>query len=771
MSEINMKKIKKISTLSIDGYITLYEQDTDFKDLNIIYGLNGSGKTSVSRLIYDFSANKYNGIANNNTRTGKLECEDGLKDNSNDYGKFKNIFVFNCDFIDNNITEGLKNPSKNTNEIDFGSKIQEINKSIEDLENQKKGLEEDKKTEEKKKDKIIADFQELLSEYGLTKNKFNSAIAVKYIENYTKNNEHRLTEQQLNNIKDESRKLNSKDNQETKKEITKEEKFINYCDVILDELKKLLKNPQIASSEEIEKFNKNNDLKGYVKSIFYDVLEKNKEYQSQCPLCDTDTISIKGNQKSSFEDFYKTTLKNYFNEEKKTFDEKCNKIKDDINKLSKFNTDENNIRHGDDLLAEDKDKYKEYREELLPFFTYIKNEFCELMKQLINKKQKNIDTSNNDYKNDIEELIKKFDEAKDKYSKNVDNMNLIIGNYNRMISNRQNELEGKYKKLKDHYCFENNESYLNIKKCIGENDSKINSIKTDIENKNNEKRKEQIIFKNKYLDKINEDLEWKTTYLGIKLEIDNNDSVILCRGDIKNIKLKNLSEGEKNILLLIYFIHLVKDYKDNNKDNDVIVILDDPHSSLDDRNTHNLTTLLQTYLIKKSDVMQFFLFTHNANFLRKLNINLLQPIKKELAKKEVFEIEKYGSANKLKIKKIHNRWQNMAVEYVNEYLKYKNIYEGREEHSSKSPRKFLEEMQTYLYPSFDKIDVKKILDKIIVTFNIHEDDHFNRLDESEKKDNIKTFYKDLQSVENSYLKEHIILLEDAIKEYIENNNN
>ena len=42
------------------------------------------------------------------------------------------------------------------------------------------------------------------------------------------------------------------------------------------------------------------------------------------------------------------------------------------------------------------------------------------------EKQKNIDTSNNDYKNDIEELIKKFNEEKDKYSKNVDNMNLII---------------------------------------------------------------------------------------------------------------------------------------------------------------------------------------------------------------------------------------------------------------------------------------------------------------------------------------------------------
>ena len=91
--------IKKIENLSVEDEITNFVQNDEFNIYNIIYGLNGSGKSSISRLINNFSK----GQSKNLFVKGKFLCNKN-ESYSTDVDYFHdNIFVFNCDFVAENL--------------------------------------------------------------------------------------------------------------------------------------------------------------------------------------------------------------------------------------------------------------------------------------------------------------------------------------------------------------------------------------------------------------------------------------------------------------------------------------------------------------------------------------------------------------------------------------------------------------------------------------------------------------------------------------------
>ena len=120
-----------------------------------------------------------------------------------------------------------------------------------------------------------------------------------------------------------------------------------------------------------------------------------------------------------------------------------------------------------------------------------------------------------------------------------------------------------------------------------------------------------------FMNFLNEVLE----SLGINIRLDH------CKGDEKlyylkhsnkedgDLTVKDVSEGERNILALLFFYF--EFYKDNlqqnSKDEIKLILLDDPISSLDEGNRIYVLELVRHILLEKSKFEQIFIFTHSWN--------------------------------------------------------------------------------------------------------------------------------------------------------------
>lgn len=81
-------------------------------------------------------------------------------------------------------------------------------------------------------------------------------------------------------------------------------------------------------------------------------------------------------------------------------------------------------------------------------------------------------------------------------------------------------------------------------------------------------------------------------------------------------KAYNLSEGEKSLIAFCYFIASLQDgYDENHKP---ILWIDDPISSLDSNHIYFVYSLIKTQLINEKVFDQIFITTHNLNFLKYL---------------------------------------------------------------------------------------------------------------------------------------------------------
>ncbi|MEB6666839.1 AAA family ATPase [Acinetobacter vivianii] len=89
----------------------------------------------------------------------------------------------------------------------------------------------------------------------------------------------------------------------------------------------------------------------------------------------------------------------------------------------------------------------------------------------------------------------------------------------------------------------------------------------------------------------------------------------------------NLSEGECTLVAFCYFIALVYNLKQMDKLKDNIVYIDDPISSLDSNNIFYIYSLIENIICKDKNYKQIFISTHNLEFfkyLRKLTFPIIQ---------------------------------------------------------------------------------------------------------------------------------------------------
>ena len=187
---------------------------------------------------------------------------------------------------------------------------------------------------------------------------------------------------------------------------------------------------------------------------------------------------------------------------------------------------------------------------------------------------------------------------------------------------------------------------------------------------------------------------------GIYFEVSRNEE-----------RAYNLSEGEKSLIAFAYYITRLESLSTEEKSK-TILFIDDPVSSLDENNIFYIYNLIFC-LLKKKEFLQYFLSTHNLDFLKYTN--------RFSNKKDYYLIEKIKEAenipSKSYIKNLPNYMSNKVTEFV---FLFEQIYrvatEDEDENNfsvfynfPNNGRKFIETLLYFKYPDYNTKNNDKII--------------------------------------------------------------
>ena len=187
---------------------------------------------------------------------------------------------------------------------------------------------------------------------------------------------------------------------------------------------------------------------------------------------------------------------------------------------------------------------------------------------------------------------------------------------------------------------------------------------------------------------------------GIYFEVSRNEE-----------RAYNLSEGEKSLIAFAYYITRLESLSTEEKSK-TILFIDDPVSSLDENNIFYIYNLIFC-LLKKKEFLQYFLSTHNLDFLKYTN--------RFSNKKDYYLIEKIKEAenipSKSYIKNLPNYLSNKVTEFV---FLFEQIYrvatEDEDENNfsvfynfPNNGRKFIETLLYFKYPDCHTNNDNKII--------------------------------------------------------------
>lgn len=202
-----------------------------------------------------------------------------------------------------------------------------------------------------------------------------------------------------------------------------------------------------------------------------------------------------------------------------------------------------------------------------------------------------------------------------------------------------------------------------------------------------------------------------------------------------NDDAQNLSEGECSLISFCYFIARLQDeIKILNEQTTLIIYIDDPISSLDSNHIFFVFSLIESVIAKPKKYSQLFISTHNLEFLKYLK-RLTKPDRFQYTNKEQ-KID--GLANFLIERKSKNASAiNLTPKYLKEYITEFNylfyqiykcsladeqtISHNFQYNFGNNVRKFLETFLFYKYPTHNmKIDqrLNKFFGEDVISVNL-----------------------------------------------------
>ena len=581
--------ISKIVIKGVTSYRKEAVLETD-KKVNLLYGLNGTGKSTFSDFLYNQSEDRFS------------HCRiEGIGNNTR-------ILVYNQKFVQDTFYEpqgihGIFTLSKGNAEAQ--KVIDNASAEVKKLTEQKKKIEENRIKDGKKHLSEIEEHKKqvwkIKTEYaggdrvlefcldGLKGNKdtlFNHLISIE--------NPEGKIDYSIDDLKNEAQQLQG----EVQSRQLLSKAIVNVEDIEKSELlsKVIVGNKNSTVATVIEKLGNSDWVNIGIKYVHID---GNK---GVCPFCQQETIT-----------------QNFLEEINAYFDESYNQEKNQIEQmLSRYDTEIKKVTNFLNTIKEDISLEKK------------KNELEILSSNLTSVSEQNLNTLREKIKTpSIPVALQPIKEIIESINSIIENANREIDLYNQKIAN----IKDSKSKIRDRFwqLMRNDfnsiiDLYIANEKAYEQSDKILQKeIQTKIFEINT---KNELIEENRKktvnIDEAVENIKNGLIDIGItdftiekysekealyRLKRDNSDEDVF----------KTLSEGEKMGISFLYFIELCKGESTAEKaSNEKIVVIDDPISSLSHIYVFNIGRLIHNEFLRTDKYDQLFILTHSLYFFYEL---------------------------------------------------------------------------------------------------------------------------------------------------------
>ena len=688
-----------------------------FKKINILYGHNYSGKTTLSNIVRALEtgsiSDKYENPECCVCITGNLDVtEANFKNHS------KTIRVFNKDFIEKNL-KFIVDPNGNVEAFAIlGEGNNDIEEEIKDLKTKLGSNEEDSQTGlYKDLTDIKASCTNAENEHSNAENNLDNrlkekAVIIKNKREYEEvNYDIRKIKTDIKAVKENTYAPLTDEQKKEAEDVLKEQKKSKISESAaltlgfssLHVKAKELVTREIGQSNKIQELVKDATLNRWVK-------EGKTLHQSKLSICSFCNNSI--SESRWFE------LDRHFDEESDKLERNIDTLLDEVGmkieqlkNLSIYAEDQVYSKFYNDLETA-KGSFEIERKNYMNSLETIK-------KQLENKK-KNI--LNKQTFSEVTDFSSPLEDAKNK----LDEVRINSNNYSDQLNNDQIKAKNNLR-LKAVYDFINDIKYDELITNIGELKTNKNIEKKrkkqkqyqikDILERINSKEAE-LKDESKGADKVNEYLNHHfghkfLTIKAIKVENKNADNQ-RHRFEIhrEGKKAYHLSEGEKSLIAFCYFVAKLQDIETKTKE--PIIWIDDPISSLDNNHIFFIYSLISTKICGRKHFEQLFVSTHSLEFLKFLRRlpSAMKDINK--GKCEYLITERINSSSTIKI--MPKFLRDYVSEFNHLFSQIQKCAESKTLDDANHPlfynfgnnaRKFLEIYLFYKYPDSTK-QIEKI---------------------------------------------------------------
>ncbi|WQW37665.1 AAA family ATPase [Helicobacter pylori] len=666
-NKINIKKIKSFKAFCGLDAIEMGE----FEHYNIIFGNNGCGKTSLTRafellISKNKHIEKYRTISTAESPSIEFECKDEsytIEPNSNIGAPSFKVEIYNSDFLHNNtpfnsefglkklddgtiILEGsvLGEETKEINQLkDCRGKVEKRQKKIKD-ENSTETLTAKQKSEiEKYKEEIEKIRKKVTSRtIQITLNEIEINNSCKVSKDKFKYQEDVLTklEKDFNKLNEAMKKFDG----------LKEMELPKDYQTIKDKLESLFSFDIDKEAGQVSE-----KIKEHISKVGREFIEKGIKLQKEmpdnaCPFC---TQKITNNIIQAYT--------SYFNKSIEQFNQDSLEISGTLkNILNQWNIKE---------ILQSFERFEPFMEDFLKEKKSLENAL-EQIKDSLEELQKEVDKKEG-VKNEG-----KFQEIDKKLLEIQENIQQCVGETGKIL-NQKKEQKKKLEKLKtklkearikkakhDSYDWQKSKEEAERKLLVLDRGHKrLKCLLEKIDNKLkelNDQKRPDIEIINNYLKVLNLP----------KYSLNKDYRIVLNSDALENSEARMiLSDGEKTTLAFAYFLARLKSFYKKEDLKNLVVVIDDPISSLDEQRIYNTSDIVAKInqelvgeALKDEDKAQVFVLTHNHTFMARL-INMVGK------NARYFQLERHQNQLKIVCK-------NKVVGYFDTFylLLFKEVY-------------------------------------------------------------------------------------------------
>jgi len=562
--------------------------ETD-KKINLIYGLNGTGKTTLSNYLYD----------KDNSSFSKCSLE-GL--NNVDIRVYNQKFIQNYFYEPDNL-KGIFTLSKENKEAE--EKMKKAQEDISHLEIDKQSktiknseyeneLSQNKKGAEDKIWKIKTKFAggDRVLEYCLENLKGNKGKLLSHLASTSKPTNQPI--KTIGQLKNEVELIQGDTAQKYNllPQINFTAQSVENKQILQ---KQIIGNINSTVSSLINKFENSDWVRDGLKYL----PEEIEDETESCPFCQSKTIT-----QSLLKD-----IENFFDES----------YENDVNELKNILSDYNN---GISLLPQ-KGTY-----EANPYIAERKDEFENLYNIVYGLFEKNKGQIEAKIKTPSQEIILiDSTNVTENLNKFIEDINKAISTHNKKIENKGTALDEIKQQFWGLMRWEYDQSISAYQKDKDDLEKKVTDlIKKLIEIDKNIYSQQQIVIEQQ---KKTVNIEKSITFINnglIELGLDDfrikkhsNNLYKIIRNEQSSDTFQTLSEGEKMIISFLYFVELCRG-KESAEDvgGKKVIVIDDPISSLSHIFIFNIGQLIKNEFLQSNKYEQIFLLTHSLYFFYEL---------------------------------------------------------------------------------------------------------------------------------------------------------